>query len=117
MSRSAIERLQDIVASADLAARHAGDLDAAALAATPGSRDATLYRLAVVCEASSQLPAELKALAPEIPWPQIRATRNYIVHGYWQIDFRIIVDTLSHDLGPLQAAANRLLGMLQADRQ
>lgn len=117
MSRLATDRLRDIVAAADLAARHAGDLDAGALAVTSGARDATLYCLAVVCEAASQLPAELKALAPEIPWPQIRGTRNYIIHGYWQIDFRIIVDTVTHDLRPLQVAANRLLGMLQTDRQ
>ncbi len=117
MTRSAIDRLQDIIVSADLAERHAGDLDAGALAVTSGARDATLYCLAVVCEAASQLPPELKALVPEIPWPQIRATRNYIIHGYWQIDFRIIVDTVAHDLGPLRTAARHLLDMLQANRK
>ncbi len=116
MSRSAPDRLRDIIAAADLAARHAGNLAAGELAVTPGARDATLYCLTVVCEAASRLPAELKALAPEIPWSQVRDTRNYLVHSYWQIDFRIIVDTVAYDLGPLQAAAERLLSMLQADR-
>lgn len=71
----------------------------------------------VVCEAASQLPAELRALAPEIPWLQIRGTRNYIIHGYWQIDFRIIVDTVANDLEPLKVAANRLIGVIEAHRQ
>jgi uncharacterized protein with HEPN domain len=93
MSRSAVDRLRDIFQSAELAAQHADGLDATGLATTAMQRDATLFRIAVVCEAASHLPAELQALSPEIPWLSIRNMRNHIVHGYWQIDF---VDTRRH---------------------
>jgi uncharacterized protein with HEPN domain len=83
MSRSVVDRLRDIVQSVDLAEQHADGLDAIALAAVALPRDATLFRIAVVCEAASHLPAELQALAPEIPWPSIRSMRNHVVHGYW----------------------------------
>jgi uncharacterized protein with HEPN domain len=108
MSRAPVDRLHDIVHSAHLAIRHArasatGSADADAF------RDAALFRIAIVCEAASHLPPEVQALASEIPWPEIRGMRNYIVHSYWQIDFSIVVDTIERDLAPLLAAVERLL--------
>lgn len=113
MSRSALDRLQDVVDSVDIAARHASGFNAAALAAAESARDATLFRIAVVCEAASQLPPEIKALAPEIPWRNIKGMRNYIVHGYWQIDLAVVVDTIASDLKPLKSAAKRLIETIQ----
>jgi uncharacterized protein with HEPN domain len=78
--------------------------------------DATLFRLIVVCEAASHLPADVQAPAPEIPWRQIRNMRNEIVHGYWQVDYRVVVDTIRIDLGILTTAVQRLLLLIeQAD--
>jgi uncharacterized protein with HEPN domain len=113
MSRSTLDRLRDIIQSAELVERHVGDLDASALAATAEPRDAALFRIAVVCEAASRLPAELQALAPEIPWNEIKDMRNQIVHGYWQIDFAIIIDTVENDLEPLKTATQRLIELVE----
>jgi uncharacterized protein with HEPN domain len=115
MSRSTVDRLRDMLHAADLATQHAGVLDAEALAAAAGPRDATLFRIAVLCEAASQLPAEIQALAPEIPWQNIRNMRNRIVHSYWQIDFVIVVDTVAKDLEPLKAATLRLIELVNRD--
>ena len=117
MSRSTVGRLRDIIQSADLAAQHAGDLDAITLATSAGPRDATLFRIAVVCEAASRLPAELQALAPEIPWVKVKTMRNHIVHGYWQIDFRVIVDTIENDLEPLKITTQRLIELAERTTQ
>jgi len=72
-----------------------------------------LFRLAVVCEAATRLAPEVQALAPEIPWRKIRAMRTYIVHGYWQLDFAVVVDTIERDLPVLRAAVIRLLEMIE----
>jgi uncharacterized protein with HEPN domain len=39
--------------------------------------------------------------------------RNIIIHSYWQIDFRIVVSTIDHDLDPLKAATRRLVEVVQ----
>jgi len=114
MIRSLIERLNDIILSAALAQRYAGDLNAEALASADQRRDAALFRLAVACEAASRLPPDVQALAPEIPWSDIRGMRNYIVHGYWQIDFDIVVGSIREDLAPLSAAAERLIEIVKS---
>jgi uncharacterized protein with HEPN domain len=113
MSRSVVERLKDIIWSAELAVRHASGLDAAALKVADQPRDAALYRVAVIGEVASQLPAEVQTLAPEIPWHQIKNMRNHIVHGYWQIDFQIVAETIALDLEPLTTTANRLIELIE----
>jgi len=113
MSRSTADRLRDIVQSAELAAQHAGNLDAEALAAASGPRDAVLFRVAVACEAASRRPTEIQALAPEIEWLKIRNMRNHIVHSYWQIDIAIVVDTIEADLPKLRSAVQHLMTLVE----
>jgi uncharacterized protein with HEPN domain len=115
MSRSVTDRLSDIIHSADLAAQHAHGLSADSLAIVADRRDAALFRLAIIGEAVSHLPTEIQALAPEIPWNDIKSMRNHVVHGYWQIDFRIVVETIAVDLDPLKAAASRLISLIGSD--
>ena len=115
MNRSTAERLRDILHAADLTAQHAGDLDAERLATTPGRRDAALFQIVVLGEAVSELPADLLALAPEIPWSDIRSMRNVLVHAYWQIDYGIVADAIRYDLEPLKAATRRLIELVNRD--
>lgn len=39
--------------------------------------------------------------------------RNHIIHGYWQIDFKMIVETIESDLEPLKGAASRLISLIE----
>lgn len=34
---------------------------------------------------------------PEIPWPAIQATRNRIAHGYFELDFEVVWETVLTD--------------------
>jgi uncharacterized protein with HEPN domain len=112
MSRAIADRLRDIVQSADLAVGHATGLDSIGLAVTPRTRDAVLYRIAVIGETASHLPIEIQALAPEIPWSRDKDMRNHIVHGYWQVDLQIVAKTIAIDIEPLKRAANRLIVLI-----
>ena len=39
--------------------------------------------------------------------------RNHIIHGYWQIDFKLVVATIAMGLEPLEAAAHRLMPLVE----
>jgi uncharacterized protein with HEPN domain len=112
MSRSVLDRLKDIVDSADFAVQHAGGLDAGTLAISDQRRDAALFRIAVIGEAASHIPAEVQTLSPDVPWMRVKNMRNHIIHGYWQIDFRIVAETIALDLGPIKATARRLIELI-----
>jgi uncharacterized protein with HEPN domain len=103
----------DIIQSAELATEHAGNLGPIALAEAGEYRDATLFRIAVIGEAVSHLPVEVQALAPEIPWPRIKDMRNHIIHGYWQVDFRNVTETIALDFAPLKEAVRRLVDLVE----
>ena len=112
MSRSVTDRLNDILASAELDRHHAAGLDAEALSMAAPRRDAALLRIAVIGEAASHLPAELQTLSLEIPWREVVGMRNHIIHGYWQIDFRIVADTIAFDLEQIKTTAQRLVELI-----
>ena len=48
--------------------------------------DATLRNLELIGEAATNIPDAVKAANPQIPWRQIVATRNRLIHGYLGID-------------------------------
>lgn len=41
-------------------------------------------------EAAARISATTKAETPELPWPQIVATRNRLIHAYFDIDRDIL---------------------------
>ena len=90
--------LEEIAAASrratDIANRHIVE----ELARSLDARDALLWNLTVVGEATGQLSADLRDAHPEIPWSQPVRLRNRIVHGYWSIDLDVIHEVALHDL-------------------
>jgi uncharacterized protein with HEPN domain len=113
MSRSVLDRLRDIVYSAELASRYGRGLGSDILSQADQERDAALFRIAIIGEIASILPPEILALAPEIPWTDVKNMRNHIIHGYWQIDFGVVADTIAVDLEPLKATTYRLISLME----
>lgn len=66
----------------------------------------------LIGEAARNVPEEIRVLAPKIPWRQIIAARNRIVHAYLGIDndtiWSIIHDDLPELIEELQALKLRL---------
>lgn len=57
--------------------------------------------LEIVGEAASQVSAEGRAASPDIPWRSAIGTRNRLIHGYSEIDYNVVWDTVTRDLPPL----------------
>jgi len=62
---------------------------------------AVVHALQIVGEAAQKLPAVLTGKYPEIPWSDVVAMRNFIVHGYYMVDVEIVWKTVKEDLPPL----------------
>jgi uncharacterized protein with HEPN domain len=71
-----------------------------------------LRHLQIIGEASRGLPDGVRALAPEIPWPNIIGMRNILVHGYFDIDTDIVWEAATRDVPALKPAVQRLLKTL-----
>ena len=72
-------------------------------------------RLEILGEAAAQLPAEVKARFASIPWRQIVATRNHLIHGYFGVNLQLVWQTTLDDLPPLQLQLQQAAQRLHAE--
>ena len=55
----------------------------------------------IIGEAAGQIPQEIEDEYPTIPWHLMRAMRNRIVHAYFEVDEKLMWDTIQTDLPSL----------------
>jgi uncharacterized protein with HEPN domain len=55
----------------------------------------------IIGEAASSVTSALRDRHPQIPWRDIVAMRNRLIHVYFDIDLDRVWDTLTDDLPPL----------------
>ena len=72
-------------------------------------QDATLRNLQTMTEATQRLSDVTKATHPHIPWQQIAAFRNVLVHNYLGIDLEQVWTVLHRDVPPLKQAVLAIL--------
>lgn len=63
----------------------------------------------IVGEAARRVSVAGQASHPQIPWRQVIATRNRLLHGYDTIDYDVLWETIEVDFPPLVAALERAL--------
>jgi uncharacterized protein with HEPN domain len=73
-------------------------------------RYAVAQKLTVVGEAVTRLSAELKAHHPTVPWSDIVALRNILVHEYFGIHWPLVWYTARNDAPILRAQVANILG-------
>lgn len=101
MSRSAHDRITDILRAIDRCQRYVNALDSENTDYVDMAEDAIERNLQTIGEAAKHLPPELTEAHPEIAWPQIRGFRNILVHQYFGVDTEIVRDVVESYLPPL----------------
>ncbi len=100
--------LNDMISFAGKVLSYTAHLDQAAFVADGLTYDATLRNLALIGESATRIPQVVQAAHPEIPWRQIIATRNRLIHAYLGIDDDTIWSIIQDDIPVLLAALKRL---------
>jgi uncharacterized protein with HEPN domain len=65
------------------------------------SYDAITRNIELIGEAATRIPEEIRASYPNIPWRQIIATRNQLIHGYLGIDNDVLWSIVQDDIPSL----------------
>lgn len=86
------ERLyrNDILEAADHIAELIAGADLQAFQESEMMRSAVVQKLGVIGEAAARVSADLTSRHPEVPWPQIVAFRNILIHAYFGIDWDVV---------------------------
>ncbi len=99
-----------MLAHARDAVRALGGMDLAAFDRDRDRVAAVCWYLQIVGEASVHISEATQERMSGIPWELVRGMRNRLVHGYDDIDVRVVHQTVVEDLPPLIAALERALG-------
>jgi uncharacterized protein with HEPN domain len=78
--------IDDMIACAERAISYTHGMDQEQFVASGLNYDATIRNLELIGEAATHIPDAVRQAHPEIPWRQIVATRNRLIHGYLGID-------------------------------
>ena len=83
-------------------------LTEATLTAEAMRYDAILRNLELIGEAATHVPEQVRAMAPDVPWRQIVATRNRLIHGYLGIDNDTLWSIIQDDVPVLLVELRKL---------
>jgi len=71
-----------------------------------------VYYIQVIGEAARNISEATRLNHPEIPWPQVISTRNYLIHEYFKIDVNEIWNVVQNDLPDLKVKIQAILRSL-----
>ncbi len=70
---------------------------------------AVVKSIEIIGEAASRVSADGRANVEGLPWQQIVAMRNRLIHAYFDIDLDIVWSTAQNELPPLIVELERVL--------
>ncbi|MDF1527434.1 MAG: DUF86 domain-containing protein [bacterium] len=62
---------------------------------------ALLHLVGVIGEAAAKVTEEGRKTRPGIPWRDVVGMRNRLIHGYDEVDLKVLYDTIRYDLPEL----------------
>jgi uncharacterized protein with HEPN domain len=65
--------------------------------------------LEVIGEAARFISEDIRQRHPEVPWPQMIALRNRLIHGYFVVDYEIVWDIVTNELPALRKHLEEIL--------
>jgi uncharacterized protein with HEPN domain len=95
------EYLVDILAAARLALKYTSGKTREQFLADTQCQDAVIRRLEVIGEAARRISEDSRAALPRVPWKDIVAMRNILIHKYDGVDLVVVWDTVQEHLPAL----------------
>jgi len=103
------EFLLDIFEAAKLALLYVGEKSKEVFMKDIQCQDAVIRRLEIIGEASRRISEETQATFPDLPWSEMIAMRNVMIHEYDDVDMSIVWKTVKNDLPPLVDLLKRII--------
>ena len=102
-------RIEDILDAIDNIEHYVAGLDFEAFEADRKTVDAVERNLEIIGEATANLPDEVLARWPEVPWRYMKGVRNLLAHEYFGVDVGILWQTIQEDLPAITPLLHKVL--------
>ncbi len=93
--------LDDMLGFAENVVTYCEGLDLEKFERTSLNYDATVRNLELIGEAANNIPKQIQEQNTSVPWRQIIATRNKLIHGYLGIDNDTLWSIIQDDIPSL----------------
>jgi uncharacterized protein with HEPN domain len=103
------KRLKDMIQAIDTIFQYVGNCDMAAFVADKRTYHAVIYNIMVMGEAANMLTHEFREAHTETQWRQVTNMRNFLIHGYHNVEEDLVWEAISKDLAPLREQLVRYL--------
>ncbi len=117
MKRDITLYLSDILTNMDEAQRFIGTMSFDEFTADRKTSYAVVRCLEIIGEAAKNVPEEVRALRPAVPWKLMAGMRDKCMHAYFGVKSRTVWEAVKDEIPPLQPLIESLLNDLrkQAD--
>ena len=92
------KRLQDILQAIDTIFQYVDGRDMEAFVADKKSYHAVIYNIMIIGEAANMLTFDFRESHSDLQWRQITNMRNFLIHGYHNVEEDLVWEAISVDL-------------------
>jgi len=100
---------EDILDAIGKIAEFIGELDFEGFVEDEKTSSAVILQLIIIGEASKNIPEEIRAKYPDVPWSDMARMRDRISHGYFGINLKIIWEVVKKRLPALKPRIAKIL--------
>jgi uncharacterized protein with HEPN domain len=76
-------------------------------------QDAVMRKIEIIGEASNRISDELKSRHQGLPWKNMKAMRNILIHMYDELELEIIWDTAASDIPRIKDQLKEIIPLLE----
>ena len=109
------KRLNDILQAIDTIFEYVGDRDMNAFVADKKTYHAVIYNIMIIGEAANMLTHEFRDAHADMQWRQITNMRNFLIHGYHNVEEDLVWEAISVDLHPIREKIVKYLEEIDKD--
>lgn len=104
MSREWQSFLDDMLQSIQRVRKYVSGLEQSDLVGNQMIYDAVLRNLEIIGEAAKRIPPDARQRMPGIEWAKIAGMRDWLAHGYFNVNADIVWDVVQNKLSELERA-------------
>lgn len=78
------------------------------------AQDAVVRNIEIIGEAAKQISGDICAAYPGIPWRDMKAIRDVIAHGYFDVNVEVVWVVATEEIPPLEDLFKKLYADLEA---